>query len=79
VQKHGFSRPISKEWYDLLGVPPEEKREFFNTQARNVVAACAVTAGALGLVNGGLLGGTVMAALAAVFGVKFVRKDRMFR
>jgi hypothetical protein len=47
--------------------------------AKNVVGAFAITAGALGFVEGGLLGALVGIVAGALFGLWFVVEDRMFR
>src|SRR5699024_6409950 len=78
-RKQGFSRPISRQWYDMLGIPREQKREFFNMLSKNAVGAFAVTAGLLGLIESGWLGGLLLAVCGAVFGLWFVTQDRMFR
>jgi hypothetical protein len=77
--KQGFSRPVSRQWFEMLGVPREQKRGFFNMLSKNVVASFAITAGALGFVEWGWIGGLVLAAFGAIFGVWFVKRDRMFR
>jgi len=63
----------------MLGIPREHKRGFFNMLSKNVVGAFAITAGALGLVECGWLGGIVLGIAGSVFGVWFVMQDRMFR
>jgi hypothetical protein len=79
LRKQGFSRSVSRQWYDMLGIPREQKRGFFNMLSKNVVGAFAVTAGLLGLIELGWLGGILLAACGAVFGLWFVTQDRMFR
>ena len=78
-RRQGFSRPVSRQWYDMLGIPREQRRGFFNMLSKNVVGAFAITAGALGLVEWGWAGGVVLGVAGAVFGVWFVTQDRMFR
>jgi fatty acid desaturase len=78
-RKRGFSRNLSRQWYDMLGIPREQKRGFFNMLAKNVVGAFAITAGALGFVEGGLLGALVGLVAGALFGLWFVVEERMFR
>jgi len=63
----------------MLGIRREHKRGFFNMLAKNVVGAFAITAGTLGLVEWGWVGGIVLGIAGGVFGVWFVMQDRMFR
>ena len=78
-RKQGFSRPVSRQWFQMLGIPQDQKRGFFNMLSKNVVGAFAITAGALGLVEWGWLGGIVLGIAGCVFGVWFVKQDGMFR
>jgi hypothetical protein len=78
-RKQGFSRPVSGQWYRMLGVPRAHRREFFNMLSKNVVGAFAITAGTVGLVEWGWIGAVVIAVLGTMFGVWFVTQDRMFR
>lgn len=78
-QKQGFSRPGSRQWFDMLGIRRDQKREFFNLMARCVVASCALTGGAMGFVAWGTLGGLIGCVLGAALGARFVGNDRMLR
>ena len=78
-RKQGFSRPVSRQWFDMLGIPSEQKRGFFNMLSKTAVGSFAITGGALGLVESGWLGAIVLGIAGCVFGAWFVKQDGMFR
>ena len=78
-RKQGFSRPLSRQWYNLLGIRRDQKREFFNMLSRCIIWSFAVMGGIAGLALFGWLGVLPLTFAGALFGAWFVERDGMFR